>query len=216
MDVEFPAGTDSMVVSVPFTTDDIFPEEDKVFEVYLGASPGVYISPIAYVNVTIENDDPPLPGKYWCGMCVHGCAVIYVCRDDPFYFLLFIHIFLSILFILFSSVYSKFPVYLAQFHIYYSLWPFIASLLHLSSLLCTPTHLLWHSTLLPMFFLLTFVVMNISFRETFFSMSEGDGFVNLTLVKTEGAVGDVTVFLFTMAGSAVGKLIYILCVCVQI
>ena len=47
-------------------------------------------------------------------------------------------------------------------------------------------------------------------------MSEGDGFVNLTLVKTEGAVGDVTVFLFTMGGSAVGKLIYISCVCIQI
>ena len=59
-------------------------------------------------------------------------------------------------------------------------------------------------------------MMNISFRETFFSMSEGDGFVNLTLVKTEGAVGDVTVFLFTMGGSAVGKLIYISCVCFQI
>ena len=142
MDVEFPAGTDSMVVSVPFTTDDIFPEEDKVFEVYLGASPGVYISPIAYVNVTIENDDPPLPGKYWCGMCVHGCAVIYVCRDDPFYFLLFIHIFLSILliflsilFILFSSVYSHFSVY--------SLYFIFFCLFKLFCLSCSIPHILF-------------------------------------------------------------------------
>ena len=63
MDIVFPAGTNSMVVSVPFTADDIFPEEDKVFEVYLGASPGVFISPIAYVNITIENDDPLFLGE---------------------------------------------------------------------------------------------------------------------------------------------------------
>ena len=63
MDIVFPAGTNSMVVSVPFTADDIFHEEDKVFEVYLGASPGVFISPIAYANVTIENDDPLFLGE---------------------------------------------------------------------------------------------------------------------------------------------------------
>ena len=42
--------------------------------------------------------------------------------------------------------------------------------------------------------------MNVSFRETLLSVSEGDGFFELTLVKTEGAVGPVTVNLITIPG----------------
>ena len=55
MDVFFPAQVASVDVEVPLRQDDIFPGEDKVFEVYLGASPGVFVSPIAYTNVTIIN-----------------------------------------------------------------------------------------------------------------------------------------------------------------
>ena len=62
MDVLFPAQMDSVIVEVPLGPDDIFPGEDKVFEVYLGASPGVFVSPTAHVDVIIVDPDPPLPG----------------------------------------------------------------------------------------------------------------------------------------------------------
>ena len=51
-------------ILIPFTDDDILPEANKTFEVYLSASPGVFISPIAYITATILNDDLPLPGLY--------------------------------------------------------------------------------------------------------------------------------------------------------
>lgn len=40
--------------------------------------------------------------------------------------------------------------------------------------------------------------MNVSFSETLLAVSEGDGFFELTLTKTEGAVGPVTVTLITI------------------
>ena len=43
--------------------DDVFPENTEEFEVFLSTSPGVYIVSPAYANVTILNDDPPLPGE---------------------------------------------------------------------------------------------------------------------------------------------------------
>ena len=51
-------------VLIPFTEDDVLPEANKTFEVYLSASPGVFISPNAYVTATILNDDMPVPGLY--------------------------------------------------------------------------------------------------------------------------------------------------------
>ena len=57
MDVFFPPQVTSVDVEVPLGLDDIFPGEDKVFEVYLGASPGVFVSPTAYTNVTIINSE---------------------------------------------------------------------------------------------------------------------------------------------------------------
>jgi hypothetical protein len=48
----FPAGEASVIVSVPLGPYNIFPE-NKLFEVYLGPSLGVFVSPIAYANVTI-------------------------------------------------------------------------------------------------------------------------------------------------------------------
>ena len=47
--------------------------------------------------------------------------------------------------------------------------------------------------------------MNISFSVMFHSVMEGGGFLELTLIKTEGAVGPVTVSLFTAAESATGE-----------
>ena len=52
---------------------------------------------------------------------------------------------------------------------------------------------------------LMIVVMNISFSGMFHSVMEGGGFLELTLIKTEGAVGPVTVSLFTAAKSATGE-----------
>ena len=63
IDIEFPAQVASVNVEVPLGLDDIFPGEDKVFEVYLGATPGVFVYPTAYTNVTII--DSPIPGEFY-------------------------------------------------------------------------------------------------------------------------------------------------------
>ena len=46
--------------------------------------------------------------------------------------------------------------------------------------------------------------MNISFAITDVAVSEGEGVVTLMLEKTEGAIGPVSVRIFTTAGTAVG------------
>ena len=46
--------------------------------------------------------------------------------------------------------------------------------------------------------------MNISFAVTDISVSEGEGAVLLTLEKTEGAIGPVSVRIFTKPGAALG------------
>ena len=74
-EVHFEANEDEKVVAIPLAEDDVFPEGNKTFEVYLSASQGVFISPFGYAFAVILNDDPPLPGTYTCTcMCVE-CAV---------------------------------------------------------------------------------------------------------------------------------------------
>ena len=51
----------STAVSMEFM-DDVFPEEDEQFEVFLSAAPGALVVSPAYATVTIRNEDPPLPG----------------------------------------------------------------------------------------------------------------------------------------------------------
>ena len=63
MDIIYPAKVDAYVVEIQLGPDDILPSEDKVFEVYLGAAPGTFLSPITYANVTITDSDL-LPGMY--------------------------------------------------------------------------------------------------------------------------------------------------------
>ena len=46
--------------------------------------------------------------------------------------------------------------------------------------------------------------MNISFAVTDIAVSEGEGVVTLLLEKTEGAIGPVSVRIFTIAGTALG------------
>ena len=70
MDVLIPAQIDSVVVEIQLGPDDILLGEDKVFEVYLGAAPGTFLSPITYTIVTITDPDPPLPGTYILCHCV--------------------------------------------------------------------------------------------------------------------------------------------------
>ena len=69
MDVFFPAQVASVNVEVPLPHDDIFPGEGKVFEVYLGAVPGVFVYPTAYTNVTIIG--PPLFGESTMILCIN-------------------------------------------------------------------------------------------------------------------------------------------------
>ena len=51
-------------VTVALAPDDVFSEEDKSFELFLGPVEDVYVSPFAAATVTIINDDPDLPGMY--------------------------------------------------------------------------------------------------------------------------------------------------------
>ena len=48
--------------------------------------------------------------------------------------------------------------------------------------------------------------MNISFSGRVPVIKEGYGILEVTLIKSEGAVGSVTVNLFTKSGTAIGKL----------
>ena len=75
-DILFPALVESVSVSVALGPDNIFPGEDKVFEVYLGAALGVFVSPIAYANVTIIDPDPNIPGEQ------HN---VHMCRNTHLY-----------------------------------------------------------------------------------------------------------------------------------
>ena len=66
--MDFVARTEEVLVSEPSTVvsmefiDDVFPEGDEQFEVFLSAAPGALIVSPAYATVTILNEDPPLPG----------------------------------------------------------------------------------------------------------------------------------------------------------
>ncbi len=83
--VEFAAGETRQEVPVRIF-DDIFPEENRTFEVILSCSPGVYISPHSYTTVKILNDDPDLPG-----VCMCVCAYIYV------YICFYVHMYVCLL-----------------------------------------------------------------------------------------------------------------------
>ena len=52
--------------------------------------------------------------------------------------------------------------------------------------------------------------MNVSFVETSLTISEGIGVVRFTLEKTTGAMGPVSVRLYTVDDSAVGKPVVLL------
>ena len=54
-------------------------------------------------------------------------------------------------------------------------------------------------------FFLVCIVTNVSFSALFISAQEGQGIVGLNLIKTDGAVGPVSVQLNTMDGTAVGE-----------
>ena len=62
MEVVFSPGETELMVAVPLK-DDVFPEQEfEHFEVVLSASPGVLIGSPSFVNFTITDDDPQLPG----------------------------------------------------------------------------------------------------------------------------------------------------------
>ena len=75
MDVTFLSGVTEVMVSVPLL-DDAFPEREfENFEITLSASPGVLIGSPSFVNFTIVDDDPPLPGMSTC-LCGWGGGVL--------------------------------------------------------------------------------------------------------------------------------------------
>ena len=63
-DIRFGSSEVVKVIQIPLAEDDIFPEANKTFEVYLSASQGVFISPIGYVSAVILNDDLPIASTY--------------------------------------------------------------------------------------------------------------------------------------------------------
>lgn len=60
--ITFPPEEGVAFVTVFFTPNDVFPETNKTFELYLSPVDDVYISPLAAANVIIINDDPNMPG----------------------------------------------------------------------------------------------------------------------------------------------------------
>ena len=54
--------------------------------------------------------------------------------------------------------------------------------------------------------MLFFSVMNISFIATEIEVVEGMGVITLMLKKTEGAIGPVSVKIFTVEGTAIGTM----------
>ena len=66
--MDFVARSEEVIVSEPSTVvlmkfmDDVFPEGDEQFEMFLSAAPGALVVSPAYATVTILNEDPPLPG----------------------------------------------------------------------------------------------------------------------------------------------------------
>ena len=63
LELTLPAGEAQLTVPVSLGPDNIFPGPSKEFEVYLGPAPGAFVSPTAFANVTITDNDPDLPGE---------------------------------------------------------------------------------------------------------------------------------------------------------
>ena len=63
--VEIGSGETEVTVTIPLI-DDVFPEDPESFEVFLSASPGVYIQSPAAATILINDRDPDLPSKAWC------------------------------------------------------------------------------------------------------------------------------------------------------
>ena len=61
-EVVFNPDESSKLISINLAEDDVFPEANKTFEVYLASTPGVFISPVGFAFATILNDDEPLTG----------------------------------------------------------------------------------------------------------------------------------------------------------
>ena len=68
MTVEFAPGATEVPVSIPLV-NDVIPEDPESFEVFLSASPGVYIQSPAAATILINDRDPHLPGA--CMWHVH-------------------------------------------------------------------------------------------------------------------------------------------------
>ena len=62
--VSFAPEQSQATVTVLLAPDDVFPEPNKTFELFLSPSEGIYITPFAAATVTILNDDPDLPGRH--------------------------------------------------------------------------------------------------------------------------------------------------------
>ena len=60
--MEFALGVTEVQVSIPLI-DDVFPEDPESFEVFLSASPGVYIQSPAAATILINDRDPELRGQ---------------------------------------------------------------------------------------------------------------------------------------------------------
>ena len=59
---EFLPEESNLIITIPLV-NDIFPEETEEFQVFLSASPGIFIDSPAYARVIILDDDPDLQGR---------------------------------------------------------------------------------------------------------------------------------------------------------
>ena len=70
--VTFARGVDQAQITIPLI-NDVFPEATESFQVFLSASPGVYIQSPAVATVMINDRDPDLPGMF---------VIIIVCQQN--------------------------------------------------------------------------------------------------------------------------------------
>ena len=59
---EFLPNISNLIITIPLV-NDVFPEKTEEFEMFLSASPGVFIDSPAFARVVILNDDPDLEGR---------------------------------------------------------------------------------------------------------------------------------------------------------
>ena len=84
--VNFAPNQESALAMIPLV-DDVFAEVVEQFEVFIAASPGVFVDSPAFATVNVMDFDPPLPGVCVCVcLCIYIFVCVYVTIELKFFF----------------------------------------------------------------------------------------------------------------------------------